>query len=205
MPRMRALGVLALALGCASWAFPAGKVESSGPFSGTAAESIKAALAPSGLKLTLSDGTAAGEIWFAKDAAGLTQGAFFGVLSLAKPSEDCRGQEIPAGTYTLRYSKMPEDGNHSGAAPTTDFLLVSPIADDTDAAAKPAFMTLFKQSAKTAGGGHGVALNLTDVGTQEQFPALTQNDHKQEVLYAKVKVAGSDLPIALVLKGKYED
>ena len=71
--------------------------------------------------MALADGSVACEIWFRKDGPGLQPSALVGVLTFPKNTTDFRGQAIKAGSYTLRYAQMPSDGNHLGAAPTTDF------------------------------------------------------------------------------------
>ncbi len=191
-------------LGLASAGRADGKIEPTGPFAGPASESIQAALAPAGQRVTLADGTVAADIWWVKDAGELKQGALLGVVTFAKPWQDCRGQVIPAGSYTLRHSTMPSDGNHMGAAPTNDFVLLSALAADKDAAATPAFRELFEQSAKSVGSAHAASLNLTEVGAREVFPAVELNDHKQDVLFVKLKTAKGELPIALALRGQPE-
>src|ERR1019366_4227867 len=89
------------------------------------------------------------EVWLAKslavgakpdDAAisfGIAQGTLLGVLRFPGPGTDRRGQVIPAGVYTLRYSVFPVDGAHSGAAPQRDFALLTPLTADPDPAANP--------------------------------------------------------------------
>ena len=98
------------------------------------------------------------EIWLAKvraggakpdDAAisfGIAQGTLIGVLRFPGKGADRRGQVIPAGVYTLRYSNFPVDGAHSGVAPQRDFALMTPIGADADPAAKPGFDELVKMS-----------------------------------------------------------
>ena len=61
----------------------------------------------------------------------LAASAFVGIVRLPQGMSDYRGQSIPAGTYTLRYELLPQDGNHMGVAPNPDFLLASPVADDS--------------------------------------------------------------------------
>ena len=102
------------------------------------------------------------EIWFRKsiptgakpsDAAiafPIAQGTLLGVLRFPAAGSDRRGQPIKPGLYTMRYSNFPVDGAHQGVAPQRDFSLLSPIANDGDPAATPAFEALVAQS-KTTG------------------------------------------------------
>jgi hypothetical protein len=195
-------GVL-LALSLAPTAQAAGGVERLGAFTGPASDAVKQALDPQGYRITLSNGTVAAEVWFGKDVPGLKPSAFMGVLSFPKASSDFRGQDIQAGAYTLRYALMPGDGNHLGAAPTSDFLLLTPLGADTDAAARPAFPDLAKLSARASGTNHPAPLNLADVSGQKEFPAVAANDHGHEVFFVKLKTSGgAELPIGLVVKGR---
>ena len=67
-------------------------------------------------------------------AFALAPGEFVGVISFPHGAKDFRGQAIKAGTYSLRYELMPNDGNHMGVAPERDFLLLVPLANETSTA-----------------------------------------------------------------------
>lgn len=86
-------------------------------------------------------------------------GQLIGVLRFPKKGLDFRKQEIPEGVYTLRYALQPVDGAHVGTSITRDFLLMSPIAEDTKLAA-PDAKTLSKRSAAGAGTSHPAMLCL---------------------------------------------
>ena len=62
----------------------------------------------------------------------LAESTLIAVIHFPQAAADFRGHRIPAGFYTLRYAIMPNDGNHLGAAPNRDFLLVIPAESDTD-------------------------------------------------------------------------
>jgi hypothetical protein len=180
-----------------------GKVERIGPFVGQASDSVVRLLDPAGYRVTLADGTLACEVWFRKQVPGLVSSTFVGVLSFPAASSDFRGQAIKAGHYTLRYAQMPGDGDHLGAAPTSDFLLLSPLAEDLDPGAELSFEKLTKMSARASGTNHPAPLNLADVSGQKAFPALAGNEYGHEVFFANLKKAsGTDLPIGLVVRGR---
>jgi hypothetical protein len=197
---------LALALAVASGpsALAAGKVETIGAFSGTAPDWVKAALEPQGYRATLSDGTVANEVWFRKDFPGLKTSTLVGVITFAKDGQDFRGQKVNAGTYTLRYAKIPEDGDHLGASPTPTFALLIPIANDDSAAEDLTFKQVAKMSAKTSGTNHPAPMNLADVSAQKDFPAVGTNGMGHEVLFVKLKGAAGEVPLGLVVKGRTE-
>jgi hypothetical protein len=81
-----------------------------------------------------------------------------GVVTFAKPFTDYRKQEIPAGTYTLRFVFQPDTGDHKDTAPHTEFLLLCPVADDTTAEEREV-KDVVTMSKKATGGDHpGVML-----------------------------------------------
>jgi hypothetical protein len=205
--RFRYPTVLALALTVAAGpaAFSAaGKVETIGAFGGAAPDWVKAALEPQGYRISLADGTVANEVWFRKDFPGLNTGALAGVITFPKDGKDFRGQDVRAGSYTMRFAKIPEDGDHLGAAPTPTFLLLVPAEDDAEPGDDLTFKEVTKLSAKTAGTNHPSPMNLADVSGQKEFPAVAGNNMGHEVFYVKLKTAGGELPIGLVVKGRTE-
>ena len=132
---------------------------------------ISAALQKDGAKITKS-GAAYCEIWLrtqppsggaATEGAtlsGVPQGALLGVVRFDGPGQDRRGQGIKPGLYTMRYGLIPINGDHQGAAPQRDFLLLSPIANDTDLNATPAFDALVQMSQKASGTPHPAVLSF---------------------------------------------
>lgn len=207
-PRHTLFLTLALALIVASGpaaSAAAGKAEKIGAFAGTAPDWVKTALEPQGYRVTLSDGTVANEVWFRKDVPGLTTGAFVGVITFPKDGKDFRGQDVKAGSYTLRFAKIPEDGDHMGASPTPTFLLLIPTAEDAQAGDDLTFKEVTKLSAKTSGTNHPSPMNLADTSAQKEFPAVASNSMGHEVFFVKLKTtAGAEVPLGLVVKGRTE-
>ena len=150
------------------------------------------------------------EVWFRKSiptgakpsdpsiTLPIAQGTLLGVIRFPGAAEDRRGQTVKAGIYTMRYSDFPVDGAHQGVAPQRDFALLTPLANDADPAAMPAFDKLVTMS-KTTGTAHPAVLSLeTPAGTT--FPEVTKEGDHDTVLNVKV----GDLPIAIIVAGKYE-
>ena len=152
------------------------------------------------------------EVWLAKtipvgakpsDAAisfGIAQGTLLGILRFPTKGEDRRGQVIPAGVYTLRYSNFPVDGAHSGAAPQRDFALLTPIASDSDPAAKPGFDDLVKMSAKASGTPHPAVLSMETPPAGAAAPSVTKEGEHDWTLTVKA----GDLTFAVIVVGKAE-
>ena len=187
------------------------------------AEAFANALDPQGTALVAETGETVGELWLRRriplkmDAAGpgygaLAEGTLVGALRFPKGGSDFRGQPIPAGVYTLRYARIPEDGNHLGAAPESHFLLLCPAAADRDLNAAFDFQSVVALSREAAGTGHPAPLMLLrpqeQTEGQTEFPGIQQGESGTVALRVKTrgKSAGSasvrDFPLALVLIGK---
>jgi hypothetical protein len=151
------------------------------------------------------------EVWFRKSIPtgpksaddsivfSISQGTLLGVLSFPEEGYDRRGQSIKPGLYTLRYSDYPVDGAHQGVAPQRDFALMTPIANDPDPNATPAFDALVAMSTKASNTPHPAVLSLeTPAGSA--FPALTKEGDADQVLNVKV----GELPLAIILVGKVQ-
>ena len=192
-----------------------GKVESIGPLTDSAVpEAVRQTLDAKGYRLTLDDSTPACELWIRKsvpaqpkkDAEGVAYPQFaestlVGVLHFPQAAADFRGQRIPAGFYTLRYELMPNDGNHLGAAPSRDFLLLVPAASDADPGATFKFQELVTMSARSAGTKHPSPLSLAQADNVTTA-AVSKDDQDHWTFTGGMKLAsGEELPFALVVKG----
>jgi hypothetical protein len=131
-------------------------------------EAISALLEPSAVQVFDGKGELLCEVWFRKSTPakatdaqvqnGLTyreleQTTVLGAIRFARKAKDYRDQDVPAGVYTLRLAYQPQDGDHMGTAPYTEFCLV--VAADRDE--KPATLEpkgLHDLSAKSLGGNH---------------------------------------------------
>lgn len=203
--------LLALALLSASLAFAQYKMESTGAPPADLPSAFASALQPQGVKILGPGGSVYCEVWFrtklpagpksTDDAVTLSipQGTLLGVIRFAEAAQDRRGQPLKAGTYTMRYSQYPVNGDHQGVAPQRDFALLVRAGDDTDPSATPAFDALVALSAKASGTPHPAVLSIRN-SSSDKFPNFSkQNDHDW-VLDTKV----GDLPISIILAGKVE-
>ena len=194
------------------------KVEQTGAFADqTASESVRKSLDAKGHKVVLSDGSTLCEIWLRSqlpagktDVAGASytgigESAIVGVINFPKQSTDYRGQQVKAGSYTLRYALYPPDGNHMGISQIRDFLLLIPVGLDQNADAQYKFEELTKMSAKTTGTTHPAVISLAMPEGKAGAARITANDHGHLVFSAAAKSAsGTDTPIAFVVKGVAE-
>jgi len=195
----------------ASMAFAEYKMEPAGAPPADLASAFAAALQPQGVKILGADGSLYCEIWFriqlasgaksTDDAVTLSipQGALLGVVRFAGPAQDRRGQSLKAGTYALRYSQYPVNGDHQGVAPQRDFALLVRAGDDPGPSATPGFDALVAWSAKASGTPHPAVLSIWS-SASDKFPNFSkQNDHDW-VLDVKV----GDVAISIILAGKVE-
>ena len=131
----------------------------------------------------------------------IPQGALVGVLRFPSEGADRRGQTIKAGLYTMRYSDFPVDGAHQGVAPQRDFLLLTPIANDADPNATPAFDQLVQMSTKASGTPHPAVFSIEKPGSTS-FPSITtEGDTPDQVLNIKI----GDLQLAVIVVGKAQN
>jgi hypothetical protein len=171
------------------------------------ASAISQALQKAGTKIS-NNGAAYCEIWFRAEKPSGTKsseenvtlpqvppGALLGVIRFDGKGADRRGQTIKAGVYTLRYGIMPVNGDHQGAAPQRDFLLMTPAADDQDLNATPAFEALVAMSRKASGTPHPAVLSFWKSDTDN--PGISKQGDADWVLQAKL----GDTAIAVILVG----
>jgi hypothetical protein len=193
-----------------------GKVEALGPLTDASVpETVRQAMDAKGQRVLLDDSSVACEIWLRKsipaqaktDAQGalytqLAEATLIGVLHFPQASTDYRGQAIPAGYYTLRYELLPNDGNHLGAAPNRDFLLLIPAASDPDPNAAFKFQELVNLSRKATGTKHPGPLSLIQPETKGTAAAVSKDDQDHWIFSGGMKLAsGEEIPFTLVVKG----
>ncbi len=196
------------------------KVEPGGACTSTEiSEAVKNALQPQGLRVT-GDSGAFCEVWFRKvtpqkdgssgtDYSTLANGTFVGVITFPGKGGDFRGQAIKAGTYTLRYQTIPQDGNHLGVSPTSDFFLLMPAGSDKNPEAALDYPELIKLARQASGTNHPHPLNLI-APASGGATGFKESGDGHWALEAKTKAQPSgggtevDFPIAMILIGKAE-
>ncbi|HET8668777.1 MAG TPA: hypothetical protein VFM10_12410 [Terriglobales bacterium] len=190
-----------------------GKVESAGPLTDSAASpAIKAAVEPDGHRLTIYDGSIV-NVWFSKSIPAakekdpnavypqIGRSTFVGVINFQRAAKDFRGQGIRPGTYAMRFELLPSDGNHMGVAAQPDFVLLTPLASDTDPNATYDFAKLIELSAQASGTGHPASFSMVPTDDVTSYPSLFYTSDGYVAFAAKVKAASGELPIAIVVKG----
>lgn len=175
---------------------------------------LRQSLDAKGYRLVLADGSKIAEVWLRNqlpdqpktETAGVlysqfTDSELVGVIHFSEAASDFRGQAVAAGFYTLRYGLMPSDGNHLGAAPNRDFLLLIPAGSDTDPSSKFEFQKLVSLSRQASASKHPAVLSMVLPG-ESKTAALSRDEEEHYVFSGSVKLAGgAEIPIAFVVKG----
>ncbi|MEJ2007244.1 MAG: hypothetical protein P8Z30_03670 [Acidobacteriota bacterium] len=221
---MRRLVVLSLAscLAVSVVAFAQGtyKIETTkGLPGGDVTPAVSSLLQPQGESLQDSAGKVLCEVWLRKnltaatnpDTAGnvlygkIAEGSLVGVIHFPENTKDYRGQSVKAGYYTLRYSLIPQNGNHMGVSQYRDFLLLVPAAKDPGGTAGISFDDCVKLSRGSTDTGHPGVMMMDPVSdSNTTFPAVFQDYTQDWALQEKAEVGSASLPLAIVLVGQYQ-
>src|SRR5579859_1373522 len=192
-------------------AFGQYKSEPAGAPPSELAPAISQALEQQGTKIVADNGTVFCEIWFRASlpkggsssdpniTLTIPQGTLLGAIRFPGPGADRRGQPIKPGVYTLRYSLIPVNGDHQGAAPQRDFVEMAPAADDRDATSTPTFEALVAMSRKASGTPHPAVLSIWGAGASDPLGFAKQGENDW-VLTKKI----GDVPVSVIVVGKVE-
>ncbi len=201
--------------GILAWGQGAYKTEATGALnSADVPKALADALDPQGARLVDAKGAAVSEVWLLKSVAlgpasassdavypSLSVGTLVGVLHFPAQGADFRGQTIKPGYYTMRYAKIPQDGNHMGVNPYPDFILLSPVAADTQSQALK-LEDLLKLSKQASGTAHPAVMSLIPVAQGATFPSTAQDDQGRWALQLKLSGGSQQVPIALIVVGQ---
>jgi len=181
--------------------------------------SLKAVLQPEGYKIVNDQGVAWCEVWVRREISNLGKpaspdakypalhlGELLGVMKFGAPGSDYRGQSIKPGVYTLRYCLILQDGNHLGAAPIPDFVLLVPASEDTkDPDALMSTEEVVALSRKASGTNHPAVINLASPPAAASSSTLEKDEMEHWVLKVKAQSKpAADLPIGIIVVGRAE-
>ena len=184
-------------------------------------DEISKLLAPKGVAVIRGESRTVCEIWMCRELPienekpegtaryPFRQGQLLGLVHFPRKSTDFRKQAIESGAYTLRYARIPVDGDHQGVSPTPDFLLIVAL-DHDKTAGDVSLEDLKKLSAEAVGTDHPGNLALKPVEGTDKPPSIRHNEEKDwwiVRLQTTVKVgdAVKDLPLDLVVVGSTEE
>jgi hypothetical protein len=188
------------------------KAQPSGDPPSEAAAPILGAVNKTGTKVVAENGTAYAEIWLRSTMPTgpntgessvtlptIPAGALLGLLRFPAKGSDRRGQTIAPGVYTLRYGNYPVNGNHQGASPQRDFLVLAPAALDKSADALADFDALMELSRKASGTPHPAVLSFWK-SDADQKSGFEKQGEKDWVLTTKL----GDTLVSIILIGAAE-
>ncbi len=190
-------------------AFGQYKLESAGAPPAEVSPAIKDALQKDGMKISGANGAVC-EIWYRTAVpsapnneqtvafTNIAQGTLLGVVRFPGKGTDRRGQTLKPGVYTMRLSFYPVDGAHQGVSATRDFVLLTPVASDTDLNATPDYKTLVGMSLKASGTPHPAVLNIWKADSPQPAASLKQ-EGEDWVFYSNI----GDRPAALIVVGTF--
>jgi hypothetical protein len=167
---------------------------------------VAATIAAQGVKATVGANTLT--FWWVKQAPAATwgempEGSLVGAVKVEKDFRDVRGRVIKAGTYTLRYGIQPSNGDHLGVSPFREFLLLSPVSQDTDPSPRGHDGTV-EISKLTIGGSHPAVWSLDPPVATEAPLTVHTNETGLKGLIMEMPIAGGTLRFGLILVGKIE-
>jgi hypothetical protein len=171
---------------------------------------VAAKLAPAGVRAVVGVNTLT--FWWVKELPmksstpawdDVPEGTLVGAVKIDKDLRDIRGRVIRAGAYTLRYAVQPANGDHLGVSPFREFLLLSPAAQDTDAAPRGHDGTI-DLSKQAIGGSHPAVWSLDPPVASEAPLTVHTTDLGHKALVMEVPIPGGMLRFGLVLIGKIE-
>jgi hypothetical protein len=167
---------------------------------------VAAQISPGGVRVTV--GANGLTFWFVKQLpasswAEIQEGTLVGAVKIDKDFRDIRGRVVKAGTFTVRYGIQPANGDHLGVSPYREFLLLSPVAIDTDPAPR-SHDALVEVSKEAIGGSHPAVLSIDPPVSTAAPLSLTTTELGHKAITLEVPTSGGVLRFGLVLIGKIE-
>ena len=132
--------------------------------------------------------------------------SLLGAVVIPSARRDYRDDEVPAGTYTMRFALQPQDGNHSGSSEFGYFGVLVPAKLDTKPDAIKDYKELMKASSKETSTDHPMVLSLRPV-TSTEGPPLRLNTPAPEHKSVRVKIPAKgpdakEIAFEIVFEGK---
>src|SRR4030095_3177612 len=180
---------------------------------------LKAVLQSEGYKIVNEQGVTWCEVWVRKEIANIGKpaspdakypalhlGQLLGVMKFGAPGSDYRGQAIKPGVYTLRYCLILQDGNHLGAAPIPDFVLLVPASEDTkDPDAVMSTDEVVALSQKASGTNPPAVINLASPPAAPSSAMLEKDEMEHWGVKGKSQSKpAADLSIGIIVVGRAE-
>ena len=180
-------------------------------------ETIRSALEPKAIRVMAPEGKPYVDVWLRKTLpsvkpkedlgvtfTGLEEGTLLGVVRFNTKGSDFKGNEFPAGVYTMRYGVQPRDGDHLGVSETRDFVLLSPLKADTKLEPVP-HKELVNLSVQVSGIKHPTVLYVVKTDGKEKPPRVYKDDSEKVILDVELPAeekGGSAVRLGIVIRGQ---
>ena len=180
-------------------------------------EAIRPALESKGIRVLGPDGKPYVDVWLRKSIptvkakeeqgvkfATLEEGTLLGVIRFNTKGSDFKGNEFPAGVYTMRYGMQPRNGDHLGVSETRDFVLLSPLKADTKLEAVP-HKELVNLSVQVSGIKHPTVIYLVKTDGKEKPPRVYQDSTENVILDVEAPAeekGGAAIRLGIVVRGQ---
>ena len=180
-------------------------------------ESLKNSLGSKGFQIIDDQKNLWCEIWIRQEIAvseyaaspdaqypSFHSGVLLGLIRFPSDASDYRGLPIKPGIYTMRYGIIPQDGNHVGAAPIVDFVLLIPVVEDVhDLDAKLTSNELVALSRKASGTNHPTVINLAYPLDSIDKPLLEKDDLNHWILSLPIRLTTKkNIPVSIIVYGQ---
>ena len=132
----------------------------------------------------------------------LATATLLGVVRVHKSGRDYRDDDLCRGVFTMRYGKIPGDGNHLGATDYPYFAVLIPAAKDLRLDTYKTFKSMTKASLKETAAEHPMILSLRPAKKAGGKPTIIEPapEHKSILLAASGKLKDAKAPVAIPLQ-----
>ena len=131
----------------------------------------------------------------------LATATLMGVVRVNKSGRDYRDDDLFKGVFTMRYGKIPGDGNHLGATDYPYFAVLIPATKDPKLDTYKTFKTMTKASLMETASEHPMILSLRPAKKAAAQPTIIEPapEHRSILLAASgaLKDAKTAIPIPL--------
>ena len=131
----------------------------------------------------------------------LATATLMGVVRIHKSGRDYRVDDLYKGVFTMRYGKIPGDGNHLGATDYPYFAVLIPATKDPKLDTYKTFKTMTKASLMETASEHPMILSLRPAKKAAAQPTIIEPapEHRSILLAASgaLKDAKTAIPIPL--------
>jgi hypothetical protein len=184
-------------------------------------ESIRKALRPGSVQVLEGDSVIY-EFWFRSDLPlrskpasadramqAIGETTLLGVAAVGKGQRDYRDNEIAPGVYTMRFSFIPQDGDHMGVSEFPYFSVLILTRNDTDLDGIKTYKTMVRASGRETPTEHPVVLSLRPASQAKEAPELAEPAPEHRAIRIKLPARvpdaeqSEDVGFDLVIEGRH--